>query len=93
MKKKFVVRKYVIAENAKEALELEGKQAPDECFLADDKPGEDKIPAIGFQYEPEEEIIIYDDIIWNAVKNILSTIQGGCAKGANTSLELMMKNY
>lgn len=64
MKKKFVVRKYVIAENAKEALELEGKQEPDECFLADEQPGEEKATAIGFQYEPDkEEIIIYDDII------------------------------
>lgn len=42
MKKRFIIRKYIIAESAKEALEKEKKIDADECIIDSDWVSENK---------------------------------------------------
>ena len=54
----FVVRKYILASSASEALKRERKHRPDEVFLDDDwkkEKGNKLESAIGFNSEPNYE--------------------------------------
>jgi hypothetical protein len=58
IKKLFIVRKYIFARSAAEALRLERKLRPDDVWVDDDwkrASSADKSPAISFMAEP------YDD--------------------------------
>lgn len=57
--KKFVVRKYIMAPNAIEALKKERRYQADDCWVDDkwlEQQGKDLSPAIGFSVEhPHDE--------------------------------------
>lgn len=60
IQKLFVIKKYVLAENAMEALKKEKKLAPDDCWVDEDwrRKQEDITnfqSAIGFAHYPIEE--------------------------------------
>ena len=57
-KKMFIVRKYIMAENATQAIKLDKKTKVDDCFIDSDwKEGKLRQleSAIGFAHYPQEE--------------------------------------
>lgn len=56
--KRFIVKKYIMAKSAHEALKLERKVRPDDCWVDEDwkKENPDKlVSAIGFSIQQEYE--------------------------------------
>ncbi len=49
----FVVRKYILAESAQQALKKERKYRPDEVFLDKDQPNDRLESSIGFSTEKD----------------------------------------
>lgn len=59
--KRFIVRKYIMAKNASEALKKERRYRPDDVYIDDDwkrEHNQDLSSAIGFTLEPNFD---YDD--------------------------------
>lgn len=55
MKQEYVIKKFVRAKSAKEAIALDRSTPVPEVFLSTDKPVEGSVNAIGFQVELEIE--------------------------------------
>lgn len=57
-KKMFVVKKYVMARSARDAIKMEGKVSPDDVYVSDDwanGKGKELASAIGFSVSKKEE--------------------------------------
>ncbi len=56
--KRFIVRKYIIAKSAMEALKKEKRHLPDDCYIDDDwkkEAGDQLESAIGFEVSEEPQ--------------------------------------
>lgn len=52
--KRYVIRKYIMAKSAHEALKLERRHRPDDVYV-DQKTNEEFVSAIGYEVEHEYE--------------------------------------
>lgn len=54
----YILKKYVRAKSAEDALRLDAQTAVSEVFLSNDKPAEGSVHAVGFTHHPPDSDLV-----------------------------------
>lgn len=62
-KKRYILRKYVFANNLNEAIQLDTKTQVEDAWLDGEFKPEEKTALIGFEYREPEEVVVYSPVM------------------------------